>query len=260
MVNTVSYRSGRWLSYTECGNPKGFPILMQHGMIASINDSDLFGHLIAVGARVISIARPGYGKSSPYEMKDVAEWGEIVSILANDLHLSQFDVFGISSGAPYSYSISYRLESKTRNVFILSGTPALFDNGVVKHWPYPIKRNADISELQALARGLFFSNVLESDLLKNDIRDSMMNDCFGIALDLRLRCMEWGFPLSEVKARVHMRHSKKDNQVPFVTAELTSKMLPNCRMDVKEHGEHFSREVLDDFVDTVIAGYYTGAA
>ena len=247
-MKSVSYKSGNTLSYKECGNQQGFPILIQHGLIASINDSDLFTHLIDIGARVILIARPGYGESSPYQMKDIAEWGEIISGFIDELHISQFDVLGISSGAPYSYSIGNRLVDKVRNIFILSGTPALFDDNIIRHWPYPIDREMTISKLQVLARELFFVNISESDLLKNDIRDSMRNNCFGIALDLKLRCMKWGFSLSDVKARVHMRHSLKDNQVPIVTAELTSKMLPNCRMFIKENDEHFSREVLNEFI------------
>src|SRR5512135_3559319 len=105
MKKTVPYKNGNILSYVAFGNPDGFPILIQHGLIASINDQHLFQRLSQTGARLISIARPGYGLSSPYEMRNVAEWGEIVSVLVDELRLVHFDVFGISSGAPYSYAI-----------------------------------------------------------------------------------------------------------------------------------------------------------
>ncbi len=83
-----------------------------------------------------------------------------------------------------------------------------------------------------------------------------MNNCFGIAQDLRLRCMDWGFCLSDVKENVTMQHSKSDSAVPFVTALLTSKLLPNCKLVIKENDEHFSEDVLDNFIETVIAGNY----
>ena len=89
---------------------------------------------------------------------------------------------------------------------------------------------------------------------KNDIRDSMMNNCFGIAQDLTVRGRDWGFRLSGVRAHVHMRHSRLDNAVPFVTAELTSKSLPNGTLEAREGGEHFSAEALDDFIRTAIIG------
>jgi pimeloyl-ACP methyl ester carboxylesterase len=222
-------------------------------MIASVRDDHLFGRLIEAGTRLILVARPGYGESSPYKLKDMAEWGDIVALLVAELNLSQVDVLGISSGAPYSYAIGYKLPGKVRNIFILSGTPALYEDDILALWPYPVNRNAALAELQTLARELFFSGLSEEDLSRNDIRDSMMNNCFGIAQDLRLRCTDWGFRLPDVRAYVYMQHSRLDNQVPFVTAEMTSRLLPNCRFESRETGEHFSRQVLDDFIASCIA-------
>ena len=125
------YKNGNALSYAEFGRKNGYPILIQHGLIASIEDYDLFESLAYLGTRLISIARPGYGESSPYPMKNVAEWGVIVAILVDQLQLSQFDVLGMSSGAPYSYSIGYAMPDKARYIFIFSGIPALYDERVV---------------------------------------------------------------------------------------------------------------------------------
>ena len=256
MGKVVGYKGGNLLSYAEHGDRKGYPVLVQHGMIASIRDDHLFERLIEAGTRLVSVARPGYGESSPYVMKDMAEWGDIVAVLVRELDLARFDVLGMSSGAPYSYAIGYKLPGKVRNIFILSGTPALYDDPIATFWPYPIQRNAGIAELQALARDLFFSRLSEEDQSRNDIRDSMMNDCFGIAQDLRLRCMDWGFSLSDVRAYVYMQHSRVDDQVPFITAEMTSRLLPHCRLEVREHGEHFSAQVLDDCIARAMIAHY----
>lgn len=210
-----------------------------------------------MGARLICVARPGYGESSPYIMKNIAEWADIVSVLIDELNLSSFDLFGISSGAPYSYSIGYKFPDKVRNIFILSGIPALYNERVLSFWPYAVNKNAEIAEMEKLAIELFFSDLSPEDLEKEDIKDSMMNNCFGIAQDLKLRCMDWGFGLSEVKENVWMRHSRSDNAVPLITAELTSKLLPNCKLDIRENDVHFSTEVLDDFLRTAMAGYYS---
>jgi pimeloyl-ACP methyl ester carboxylesterase len=250
------YKNGNSLSYAEYGDQNGYPILIQHGLIASINDYHLFKRLIETGARLISIARPGYGESSPYVMKNIAEWADIVSVLVGELGLSKFDVLGISSGAPYSYAIGYKFPDQVRNLFILSGTPALYDETVLSFWPYPVKKNASIAEMQKLAYELFFSHLSKEDLAKDDIQDSMMNHCFGVAQDLKLRCIDWGFQLSDVKGRVYMRHSKSDNAVPLITAEMTSKLLSNCRFEIRENDVHFSQEVLDNFISTVMTGYY----
>jgi pimeloyl-ACP methyl ester carboxylesterase len=252
MKKHVSYKNGNTLSYTEFGRQDGFPILLQHGLIASIEDDDLFESLADLGTRLISIARPGYGESSPYPMKNVAEWGEIVSVLVHQLQLSQFDVLGMSSGAPYSYSIGYAFPDRARNIFIFSGIPALYDETVASHWPYPVSKDASIAEMEKLANELFFSGLSPEDRARREIRDSMMNDCFGPALDLRIRGMDWGFQLSDVHQKVYMQHSRLDEG--FIPAEITAQMLPNCTFFARETEGHFSKELLDEFTQMVMAG------
>jgi hypothetical protein len=46
-----------------------------------------------------------------------------------------------------------------------------------------------------------------------------------------------------------VKDGRLDNQVPLVTAEMTSRLLPNCRFEVIEKGEHFSGQILDDFME-----------
>jgi pimeloyl-ACP methyl ester carboxylesterase len=239
-------------SYMEYGNAVGFPILVQHGLIASIKDYDLFQSLIDSGRRIICIARPGYGESSPYKMHDISEWGRIVSSLLNELQINDFDVLGTSSGAPYCYSIAYASQTKIRNTFIFSGTPALYNHEIAIHWPYPIDKNANIPDLQQLAKTLFFSNLTDNDLKRNDVIDSLSHDCFGIALDLQIRCRDWGFDLSQIHTTVYMQHGKNDSQVPFISAQLTSKLLPRCYFEPRETGDHFSKELLEEYIRKTI--------
>jgi pimeloyl-ACP methyl ester carboxylesterase len=247
----LEYKNGNALSYADYGDRDGYPILVQHGLIASISEYHLFDRLIEARKRIICPARPGYGRSTPYQMTNMAEWGEIVSALVDALDLAQCDVLGMSSGAPYSYAIGYEIPDKIRDIYIFSGTPALYDDKVLAYWPYPITKGASIAEMKKVAKEVFFSNIIEDDLLREDIKDSMANDCFGIAQDLRLRCMEWGFLLPEVKSRVYMEHSQTDSEVPFITAEITAKMMPNCQLEVRE-GEHFSQGTLDRFIRNVM--------
>jgi pimeloyl-ACP methyl ester carboxylesterase len=256
MKQIAQYKNGNSLSYAEYGDKNGYTILIQHGLIASITDYHLFDRLIELGTHLICIARPGYGESSPYVMKNIGEWADIVSILIDELKLSHFDVLGMSSGAPYSYSIAYKFPDKVQNIFIFSGIPALYDDEILSFWPYGVNKTATIAELEKLAYELFFSHLSKKDLTNPDIRDSMMNNCFGIAQDLKLRCVDWGFRLSAITATVYMRHSMSDTAVPFITAEMTAKLLPNCVFERRENDVHFSDEVLDDFIRTVMIRQY----
>ena len=68
----------------------------------------------------------------------------------------------------------------------------------------------------------------------------MMNNCFGVAQDLRLRFLDWGFGLSDVPEKVFMHHSKSDDFVPFKAAIRTAELLPNCTLEMANSGPHFS--------------------
>jgi pimeloyl-ACP methyl ester carboxylesterase len=255
-LQQIVYKDQYVLSYAEYGDSEGFPILTQHGLIASIKDHALFNRLYQLGARVISIARPGYGLSSPYAIKNIGEWGDIAAYLVNELKLPRFDVLGMSSGAPYSYSIGHAFPEKVRNIYIFSGIPALYDKEVLSYWPHPVTNDASIAEMEQLAYDLFFSDLTEEDLSQNDIKDSMMNNCFGIAQDLLIRSRDWGFELSEIKANVFMRHSKADHGVPFVTAERTASLLNHCILEARENDVHFSEETLNNFFENTIAKFF----
>lgn len=79
---------------------------------------------------------------------------------------------------------------------------------------------------------------------------------FGVAQDLGLRCADWGFRLSDVVEPVYMQHSRFDRAVPVATAERTAGLLPKCRLAIQETDEHFSRELLNEFITTVMARHY----
>ena len=138
MIQTISYGDGQRLAFTEYGDPSGYPILVQHGMIASIEEVELFEVLLSRKVRLVCIARPGYGDSSPYLMENLAEWGELTGCLIRELRIFRFDILGMSSGAPYSYAIGRRFPHLARRIYIFSGTPALYDEAVRAVWPYPL--------------------------------------------------------------------------------------------------------------------------
>jgi pimeloyl-ACP methyl ester carboxylesterase len=189
-------------------------------------------------------------------MDSFAAWSDIVSPLIDELQLSQFDILGMSSGAPYSYAIGCKIPDRVRNIYIFSGIPALYDEMVRADWPYPAIDHQTMPEVEALAYELFFSNLTPDDLKKNAIRDSMMHHGFGVAQDLILRFKDWGFRLSDIKARVFMRHSRCDEAVPFKTAVRTAELIPHCTLELVETGPHFSKEALDEFIEQTILPFY----
>jgi len=252
MIQTLAYGDGQRLAYAEYGDPSGYPILVQHGMIASIEDSHLFEVLLNKKVRLVCTARPGYADSSPHLMANLAEWGDLTAYLLRELMIFRFDILGMSSGAPYSYAIGRRFPHLARHIYIFSGTPALYNEAVRAEWPYPSSENQGLEELQEMAHELFFANLSAEDLEKKDIRDSMSNHGFGIAQDMKLRSADWGFTLAEVKQKVFMRHSRADDSVPYRTALRTAELLPTCELELVEADLHFSPEALGDFLENTV--------
>lgn len=255
MIKKFCFNGENVLAYNDFGNKDGFPVLVQHGSIASISDIDYFKELAKI-ARVICIARPGYGESSPYVLKNLLEYGEIVAKLVEELGISQFDVFGSSAGAIYCYAIAKACTDKTRNIFIYSGTPALYDEEVQKIWPFPIPGEISVEDSQKIAYEVFFSHFSEEDKKANHVKDSMANNCFGEGQNLRIRFKDWGFTLSDIKAKVYMQHSKKDDVIPHIMAERTAKLLSDCELELLEEGSHFTDEGYRAFIQKTVMKYF----
>jgi len=250
----IELDSGVSVAVSDIGQPTGFPIIVHHGMIASICDTALFASLVDAGRRVILLARPGYGDSSPVILPNVAGWGALAEAALDALHVRSFDILGISSGAPYAYALAARCPDRTRDVFIFSGTPALYDARITALWPYPLDREATLADLQDLAHTLFFAGLSPERAQEPAIIDASAHDCFGIALDLQIRCRDWGFDLRDIGARVYMQHAIDDTSLPFATAKITASLLKHCILDERKSGDHFSHELLDTFLRQTVLG------
>lgn len=239
------------IAVNDYGSQNGKVLVVNHGMIASIYDESLFDTFLEYGYRLIFIARPGYGQSSVFQMVNIGEWGILVDKVLNQLTISSCSVLGISSGAPYSYALGKSSE-KIKNIYILSGTPALYLDNIQKEWPFPVNNDATITEFQKLAKDIFFGKEYLPNGTNINQDDSYKNDCYGIALDLYLRTKKWGFLLEEIEKSVFMEHMKDDSSVPFICAELTKKNLKKCIFTRKESGGHFNQTILNDFFMKVI--------
>ena len=251
MIKKFKYNDNNVLAYNDFGNIEAFPILIQHGTMASIKDIGLFKSLSKV-ARIICIARPGYGESSPYILHNILEYGEIVAKLVEELKIKQFDVIGSSAGAIYGYAIAKACFDKIRKIFVYSGAPALYDMEVQKNWPYPISNEISVEDSQKIAFEVFFSRFTEQEKELDCIKDSMANNCFGEGQNIRLRFKDWGFTLSEVKAKVYMQHNKTDEVLPYILAEKTAKLLNDCELELLEGGNHFTEEGFESFIQNIV--------
>ena len=111
---------GRKIAYCEWGSPTGWPVLLCHGSPGS----RLYGPDSATvthdGIRLITVDRPGCGRSDPKPGRQILDWPADVEELAAALGVHEFDVLGSSSGGPYALACAYRLPSRVKRVILVS--------------------------------------------------------------------------------------------------------------------------------------------
>jgi pimeloyl-ACP methyl ester carboxylesterase len=113
---TVALADGRLLAYSEWGDLQGWPVVLLHGW----NGSRLFCPDVsateAAGARLITIDRPGFGRSDPKPGRSVLDWVDDYVALAQHLNLPPAPVIGWSGGGPYALACAARIPERVTKV------------------------------------------------------------------------------------------------------------------------------------------------
>jgi pimeloyl-ACP methyl ester carboxylesterase len=112
--------AGNRLEYERYGS--GRAVVLHHGLVGGATvPAEWEALAVGVGIDLISIARPGYGRSDPVPMAAIAEWSPLLAGLLDALDVGEFDVLGVSAGAPYSYAVASMLPERVGGVAVLSG-------------------------------------------------------------------------------------------------------------------------------------------
>ena len=115
---------GRGLAYRMYGVTAGRPLLMFHeGLGSSLLPPGAQALAEALGLQVISLERPGFGKSDPdpsYSFDGVAD--DVVH-LCDSLGITTTRIAAILSGAPSAIRTAIRLGKRAEGVLLCSGRP-----------------------------------------------------------------------------------------------------------------------------------------
>jgi len=69
---------------------------------------------------LITVDRPGYGRSDPAPGRQILDWPADVEELAAALGVEEFDVAGHSSGGPYALACAYSFPGRVKRVALIS--------------------------------------------------------------------------------------------------------------------------------------------
>jgi pimeloyl-ACP methyl ester carboxylesterase len=136
---SVEAAGGRKLQVVDAGDPNGKPVIYLHGTPASrVLDPRWAADASRQGIRLIGYDRPGYGGSTPWAGRRVADAAADVDAIADHLNFRRIAVWGISGGGPHALACAALLPSRCVGAAVLE-SPAPPEYG-------PASRNTKVNK------------------------------------------------------------------------------------------------------------------
>lgn len=255
----VQLQDGRSLGYSEFGDPKGFPIINNHGgLLCRLDISPADEIARELGVRIISPDRPGLGRSDPLFGRTLFNWADDISQLTDRLDLEQFGVIGWSMGGQYALACAYHLADRVVAAAVVAAAVPLDNSGsfealnkldqsltlLSQHAPEAAKAIFfSIGELAEYAPQTWNTIMLRSTI-SNDaeaIRNQPLPGIAGFAVpallhargmveEYRTWIKPWGFTFEQIRCPVMVWQGDADELVPKQWAEEMAQRIPRARL------------------------------
>lgn len=267
-TDTLALDDGRTLAYAAFGDPEGAPVVVFHGGVGSRGFGLLFEDAAAaLGARLVSPDRPGYGRSDPQPDRTLVDWPDDVAVLADALGVDRFGVLGVSGGGPYAAACAYALPDRVHAAALVSsvgppGAPAATGMRVVlrlARWlPWlagiPIRRTLERArtdpdaavEARASGKAGPEAAMHHGDAgrrLNAQTAEAGRQGHRPTVSEMALVGRDWGFDLGAIDVPVRVWHGALDRTVPVATAEYLADAIPDARLTVHDDVGHLSLPV-----------------
>ena len=273
-IKHVSMPDGRTLAIQDRGDMGGVPIIGFHGNPGSRLGPwprPLFLH--AIGARLISFDRPGYGLSPRNKGRTIADTAKDVEVLADTLGIEKFCVNARSGGVPHALGCAALMPDRVANAAIMVGiAPALelatwrrgmTEDNVKKYELAETDEEAlyrDVMQhVEAVRKSSWgLLNFLEPSLLPPDkdvvgfqrglLRgevgkaqaEGLRGEGYGWLVDMVVFLRPWGFDVKDAQAFTYIWIGEHDPFVSMEHGEWYSDTLPNSQLWVQPNASHFS--------------------
>jgi pimeloyl-ACP methyl ester carboxylesterase len=254
---TISLRDGRSLAYAEWGDPSGAPVVLLHGSPSSRLFRPDEGVTASAAVRLITVDRPGYGRSDFDPDRTILGWVDDLAQLVDALELARFALVGHSSGGPYALACATGLGSRPSAVGLVSSVAPLDEvpgaherldedeRAVVE-----LARDDPAAAMRQVAAAAAWlveqpERFLQAPRPEPDrallaqpavgamflaaLREAVRGGLDGYARDEVLERRPWGFELGDVDVDVHLWHGGLDPYIRLGDAEHVARTLPSCR-------------------------------
>lgn len=246
------------LMYGISGDPNGFPVFINYGLIGDIDLSDLNQMAHKEGLKLIILERPGYGESDFIPLKNYTDWANIVGDFLAHLQVEKLAIVGISAGAPFAYAMANKFaERVSGGVYILSGVPYIIDKAVFekyknkkafyeKIWNYSQQElEHEMYSIVKKYNNFFFRLILPKSI-KRSIHAALSNNSSGVAQSVKLQMQDWGFDVYDMPTKINLWHAPKDKEIPIDAVKIMTDKLKNAQLQIKGKGHAPSNEVIKE--------------
>lgn len=118
----IPVSNNRIVSFEDSGEPTFDPVLVCHGGPGSrVIPAPVIEAYQSAGFRPIGIDRPGYGATSPWPGRSIADWVLDGQAVVDYLGIDSFFVVGSSTGSSYALALAATLPNRVRGVVISCG-------------------------------------------------------------------------------------------------------------------------------------------
>ncbi len=226
----VRLANGRCLSYHEFGIPTGPLVFYFHGTPGSSLEAGLIEHEACLsGVHLVSVDRPGMGRSTYYSGRRILDWPCDVEQLADALGYggTSFGIVGLSGGAPYASVCARMIPHRLTHVSIISGHTPLGTPGVcagsedkimalitrrprlaragLNFIAHRLDRKPDrviqkvTENWSAADRELILCNPKYHQNLVDNLDEASRCGAQGVVTDIQLLACDWGFELCQIQ-------------------------------------------------------------
>lgn len=251
----LTLTDGRTLAWAQHGDDTGRPVVFLHGTPGSRLYRPADEALD--GVRLITLDRPGYGRSDPAPRPSLLGVADAIGQLTTFLGIGRFGVVGFSGGAPYALACGVRLSHRLTGVVAAGLTGPDRELGTL--------RGRERIQVEALRAFPFLGRryVVQAaqwyadDPLRNhrrilasgtdrwmvpgedNNREGARQGSVGLVGDfLATDIHPWGFRLRDVRVRVRVWAGRGDPGRAVPDAAPVAARLPNAEVVLADDADH----------------------